>query len=277
MTKLFNLIFDNFPNLPHFSPHSLSGKIFKSYGLIITMIKNSFIFLEKVGRRKEKSIWQQGVKDWHDFLKAEKIKGVSKEKKYYYDRKIREAQQALLNEDSAYFSDKLPAVERWRLYEHFKEETGYLDIEIDSYGNIIVVGISDYYHSNFFVKGVNLSKEIIEKEWSKYKILVTFNGSAFDLPKLKKQFGIEIRIAHIDLKPLCVNLGLVGGLKNVEEKLNLKRPPHLKGNPVELWKAFHASGDREYLELLIEYNREDIENLKGVMERMYREKMKEEN
>ncbi len=236
------------------------------------MIKNSFIFLEKVGRRKEKKIWQQGVKDWQDFLKAKEIKGISTEKKYYFDRKIKETQQALLNDDSAYFVGKLPAVEMWRLYDQFKEETGYLDIEIDSYGTIVLVGISDDYHSNFFVKGVNLSREMIEKELSKFKLLVTFNGSSFDLPKLKKQFGIEVRIAHIDLKPLCVNLGLVGGLKNVEEKLNLQRPAHLKGNPVELWKAFHASGDREYLELLIEYNREDIENLKGVMERVYREK-----
>ena len=52
----------------------------------------------------------------------------------------------------------------------------------------------------------------------------------------------------------------------MEKKLNLKRPPHLKGNPVDLWKAFHASGDREYLDLLIEYNGEDIENLKMVMD-----------
>jgi len=240
------------------------------------MIRNSFIFLEKVGRRKEKSIWQQGIRDWQDFLKAKEIKGVSTEKKYYYNRKIREAQQALLDGDSAYFIGKLPAVEMWRLYDYFKEEAGYLDVEIDSYGKIILVGISDDYHSNFFVKGVNLSKEIIEKELNKFKLIVTFNGASFDLPKLKKQFGVEIKVPHLDLKPLCVNLGWIGGLKNIEEKLDLKRPVHLKGNPVELWKAFHASGDREYLELLIEYNREDIENLKGVMERVYKEKRREE-
>ncbi len=76
---------------------------------------------------------------------------------------------------------------------------------------------------------------------------------------------------HIDLKPLCVNLELKGGLKEVEKVLNLKRPPHLYGNPVELWKTFHASGDREYLDLLLEYNREDCENLKGVMDYVYEE------
>ena len=233
------------------------------------MIKNSFIFLEKVGKRKEKSIWQQGIKDWQDFLQVDNIKGISKGKKPYYDRKINEAQQALLNDDSAYFVGKLPPIEMWRLYSHFKDECGYLDIEIEGYGKVILVGISDYYNSNFFVKGVNLEKDIIERELSKYKLVVTFNGSSFDLPKLKKQFGVKINVPHIDLKPLCVNLGLEGGLKEVENKLDLKRPQHLRGNPVSLWKAVHASGDREYLDLLIEYNREDIENLKGVMNHIY--------
>ena len=229
------------------------------------MIKNSFIFLEKFGKRKEKKIWQQ-VKDWREFLEAKSVKGIAKEKKHYYDRKIKEAKEALLREDSSYFIDKLPKVEMWRLYGYFKEEAGYLDIEVDSKGKVILVGVSDYHKSNFFVKGVNLSKTSIEKELLKYKLIITFNGSSFDLPKLKKQLMISISIPHIDLKPLCVNLGLKGGLKEVEKELNLQRPQHLQGNPVSLWKAFHASNDREYLDLLIEYNREDIENLKGVME-----------
>ena len=235
------------------------------------MIHNSFIFLEKVSKKKEQNIWKQGIKDWSAFLKVDNIKGVSKQKKEYYNRKIREAQRALLDENSAYFTNKLPKIEMWRLYNHFKDECCYLDIEIDGYGRITLVGISDYYNSNFFVKGVNLDKRLIEKELSKYKIIITFNGSSFDLPKLRKELGIENYLPHIDLKPLCVNLGLKGGLKEVERILDLKRPKHLYGNPIDLWQAFHASGDREYLDLLIDYNREDVENLKGVMDWVYRE------
>ena len=228
------------------------------------MIRKSFIFLEKVGFGKEKNIWNSGIKDWNDFLRVDKIKGISVRSKEYYNRKIKEAKEALVNEESNYFIGKLAAVETWRLYDYFKEETGYLDIEVDSVGKVIVVGISDYYNSNYFVKGVNLSKGEIEKELSKYKLIVTFNGGAFDLPKLRKEMGIVVKVAHLDLKQLCVNLGLVGGLKEVEKRLGLGRPAHLYGNPVDLWKAFHASGDREYLDLLLEYNGEDIENLKSV-------------
>jgi len=241
------------------------------------MIKHSFVFLEKISQAKEKSLWKQGIKDWPSFLKIEKIKGIPPLKKSYYNRKIQEAQQALLDGNSAYFVGKLAAKEMWRLYDYFKEECGYLDVEIDSYGKIVVVGISHYYYStNFFVQGANLEKNILEKELQKYKLLVTFNGGAFDLPRLRKQFGISLFIPHIDLKPLCAKLGMKGGLKEIEKQLNLKRPAHLYGNPVELWKAFHASGDREYLELLLEYNREDVENLKAVMGKVYG-KMKEKS
>ncbi|MBU0470701.1 MAG: ribonuclease H-like domain-containing protein [Nanoarchaeota archaeon] len=234
------------------------------------MIKKSFLFLERINSRKEKNIWKQGIKDWQDFLKADKVRGISVGKKSYYDRKLREAQVALLNDKAEFFKRKLPSKEIWRLYSHFKEECCFLDVEVDSFGKVILVGISDYYNSNFFVKGINLNQQRLEKELSKYKLVITFNGSSFDLPKLKKQFHLEVTSPHLDLKPLCVNLGLKGGLKEVEKILNLKRPANLTGNPVELWKTFHASGDREWLELLIEYNKEDIENLKGVTDFVYR-------
>lgn len=235
------------------------------------VIKQSFIFLERISNRKEQALWQQGIQDWNDFLKAKKIKEISAKSKHYYDRRIKEAQEALLENNPSWFVGKLPQKEIWRLYDYFREESCFLDLEVDSYGRIILVGISNYYRTDQLVKGVNLEKNILEKEMSKYKLLITFNGGAFDLPKLKKQLVIEIKIPHLDLKPLCVKLGWKGGLKEVEKKLNLKRPGHLYGNPVELWKAFQASGEREYLDLLLDYNKEDIENLKGVMEKVYGE------
>src|SRR3989338_5262848 len=56
------------------------------------MIKNSFIFLEKIGLTKEQHLWQQGIKDWQEFLKRDTIKGIPKTKKQYYKRRIAEAQ-----------------------------------------------------------------------------------------------------------------------------------------------------------------------------------------
>ncbi|MEK6899555.1 MAG: ribonuclease H-like domain-containing protein [Nanoarchaeota archaeon] len=235
------------------------------------MIRESFVFLEKISRKREQGIWKQGIKDWQDFIKTERIKGIAAEKKGHYFRKIQEAQRALAEDDSSYFAARLPSKEMWRLYPYFKEDCCFLDIETDSYGKVNLVGISNYYSTNTFVKGFNLERSLLERELAKYKLLITFNGGSFDLPKLRKQLGVNIIIPHIDLKPLCVNLGLKGGLKEIERKLNARRPKHLYGNPVELWKAFHASGDKEYLELLIDYNKEDVENLKKVMDFVYKE------
>src|SRR3989338_6911534 len=232
------------------------------------MITSSFVFLERVSRKKERSFWQQGIKDWPAFFKASDIRGISHVKKTYYTRKIQEAQRALHDNRADYFMGKLPAKEMWRLYPHFKDECCFLDIETDGSGQVIVLGISDYYTTKTYVKGMNFDRLEIEQELKKFKIVVTFNGASFDLPKLKRS-GIMVTLPHIDLKPLCVNLGLRGGLKEVERILHLRRPAHLYGNPIDLWKAFHASGDREYLDLLIDYNKEDCENLKGVMDWVY--------
>jgi uncharacterized protein len=232
------------------------------------MITNSFCFLERV--KDEFRIWQQGVKDWQNFLKVKKIVGISERKKLFYDRKIQEALVALDKDDLVYFKSKLPQVEMWRLYDKYREECCFLDIEADAYGKITVVGISDFYNTRFFVRGVNLCKRELLRELFKYKIVITFNGGAFDLPKLRKELDVVFSGVHIDLKPLCVNLGLAGGLKEVERQLGVIRPSHCKGNPIDLWRAFHASGDKEYLDLLLEYNGEDCENLKLVMDYAYK-------
>lgn len=234
------------------------------------MIEKSFVFLDGVGFKGERNILEQ-VKGWDGFLKVEKIKGLSKKAKLFFDRRILEARKKLFNEDVDYFVDKLPKKEMWRLYQQFKDSVLFLDVEIDSFGNLILIGMSDGYDSKLMVKGVNLDKEIFLKELSKYKLLVTFNGRSFDIPKIEKEFQIKIKKAHIDLKPLCVNLDWKGGLKEIELKLGVERPKHLRGNPVDLWKAFHASGDREYLDLLIAYNEEDVVNLKAVTEKVYGE------
>lgn len=232
------------------------------------MIKKSFILLDGISDLSERNIWKQGIPDWTTFCKREKIKGISMQRKYYYNRELEKAQQALYNNDPYFFVNKLPAKEMWRLYPQFKENCCFVDLEIDSYGKIVVVGVATLQTTNFFVRHVNL--EEITQEFTKYKLIITFNGASFDIPKLRKQFHINLPLPHIDLKPLCVNLNLKGGLKEIEKKLGFRRPAHLYGNPVELWKAFHASGDKEYLGLLLEYNREDCENLIFLMEYVYK-------
>ena len=234
------------------------------------MIERSFTFLDGIGEQGEENLHSQGVLTWTDFLAQSDVKGMSYKRKAFYDRRLRQAQRALMKKDHEYFLKILPQKHTWRLYNTFKSEALYLDIEIDQRGSIILVGLYDGFDTKILVKGVNLEGSLLQSELDKYKMIITFNGSAFDLPKLKKR-GIKLNALHMDLKHACQKLGLGGGLKEVELQLNLNRPQHLRGNPIDLWKAFHASGDREYLDLLIRYNEEDIVNLKPLAERCYRE------
>ncbi len=86
------------------------------------MIRKSFIFLEKVNKKTEENLWEQGITDWDVFLKNKKINGINRARKLYYDRQILKARNALYNFDSSYFINLLPQREYWRLYDFFKDD-----------------------------------------------------------------------------------------------------------------------------------------------------------
>lgn len=222
-----------------------------------------------MGSKIEKKLWERGVGDWQDFLKSSCVVGFSLKRKLECNEVLREALKALREEDIGYFACKWPSCEMWRCYDYFKDDCCFLDVEVDSRQEVIVVGISNYYQTRSFVKGFNLTRDALVCELEKYKLLVTFNGSSFDLPLIFKQFEIAMWLPHFDLKGVCARAGLCGGLKEIEKVLDLKRPGHLYGNPIDLWRTFKASGDQEYLELLLAYNREDVENLKGICDYAY--------
>ena len=235
------------------------------------MIRNSFIFLDKIGPIKEKNIWDQGINSWDSFL-DNNIFGISRYRKPYYDRQILNARKNLYLDNSAYFTKILPLSDHWRLYNYFKEDAVFLDIETSSYyGNVTVVGLYDGVETKTMVRGMNLDKENLKKELQKYKLIVTFNGLSFDIPFLKRYFGNIIPdIPHLDLRHVCAKIGLKGGLKIIEEIMEIKRPNQLKNyhgdDAVMLWEMYRATGKEKYLNLLVEYNEEDIVNLKPIAE-----------
>src|SRR3989338_6860857 len=240
------------------------------------MIKNSFIFLPKVSHTKEQSIWQQGINGWDDFLNTKNVAGISPKIKGYYDLCLTRAKKELQEDNALHFYERMPNVEAWRLYEYFKEQTCFLDIETVGYnGYITIVGLYDGYDTKIMVKDINLNMKVLKEELAKYKLLITFNGSSFDLPCLNRYYpGCVPKTAHIDLRHACKKIGLTGGLKMIEQQVGIKRPEHLKAiggdQTIDLWRAYKASGDKEYLDLLVQYNEEDIINLKPLMRLVYK-------
>ena len=239
------------------------------------MITNTFIFLERIGGKLEQNIWKNGINNWENFLKRDCIKGLSRHRKLYYNRKILNARKALYNFDSGYFLKVLPQPEMWRLYEFFKEDAIFLDIETTGLSknndDITVFGLYDGINTKVMIKGINLDYRALKKELQKYKLVVTFNGASFDIPFIEKRYpNLLPEIPNFDVKSVTDRLGLKGGLKNIEKTLGIKRSSIVDkfygGDALTLWRMYRATGDDYYLNLLVEYNEYDIVNLKIVAE-----------
>lgn len=239
------------------------------------MIQSSFVFLERVKRGIEENLWQQGINSWDSFLAVSKVRGLSSSRKKYYDRKLIEARKALYNFDSSYFKKLLPQSEYYRLYDFFKEDCVFLDIETTGLDfrndDITVIGLFDGIDAKTMIKGINFDYKILKNELKNYKLMVTFNGSSFDVPFISKKYpDLLPNVPNFDVKSVTDRLNLKGGLKEIEKTLGIKRNEIVEnmygGDALTLWRTYRATGDDYYLKLLVEYNEEDVVNLKKIAE-----------
>ena len=83
---------------------------------------------------------------------------------------------------------------------------------------------------------------------------------------------------HIDLRFALRRLGYRGGLKSIERQLGIRRPDEVAGidgfEAVRLWYRY-LRGDGKALDTLVSYNRQDVENMRPLMELAY-EKLRAE-
>jgi uncharacterized protein YprB with RNaseH-like and TPR domain len=97
-------------------------------------------------------------------------------------------------------------------------------------------------------------------------VLYTYNGSRFDLPFINARLGLNLEqyFDHRDLMYDCWRNNLRGGLKGVERQLGIKRKlADMNGyQAVRLWWRYVDTFDLDALNTLLEYNREDVVNLK---------------
>ena len=101
--------------------------------------------------------------------------------------------------------------------------------------------------------------------------IYTYNGSRFDLPFIQGSLRIDLETVvadHHDLMYDCWSCNLYGGFKAVEQQLGI--PRKLQGitglDAVMLWWKYRQEGDQEALATLLEYNKEDVMNLKVLRE-----------
>lgn len=155
----------------------------------------------------------------------------------------------------------------------------YLDIETTGlspwHSEITVVGIHICGGPDTsFVQlvGDDVTPDNIIKTLDGVTILHTYNGSRFDLPFIYCQLGINLAklFSHRDLMYDCWKCKLYGGFKAVERQIGIpRRLVDVDGyEAVRLWWRYVNEGDHEALKTLLEYNKEDVLNLKMLKERL---------
>lgn len=155
----------------------------------------------------------------------------------------------------------------------------YLDIETTGlscqHADITVIGIYLVNGSEskmVQLVGRDVTRDNLLASLESVNTIYTYNGSRFDLPFMYGSLGIDLHsvATHHDLMYACWRCNLYGGFKAVEQQLGI--PRQLQGisgwDAVMLWWRYQNYGDQNALALLLQYNKEDVMNLKVLRERL---------
>ena len=189
---------------------------------------------------------------------------------------VEASEEALASRDIAFFAKRLPKREHYRIAASFPERCVFLDIESTGlstyYDRVTLVGWSVDDRYKVLIDPGRI--EELESDLREHPMVVTFNGSLFDLPFLARQFEKSWSgLLHVDLRYLAKRAGLTGGQKKIEVALGLSRETSLEGitgaEAVALWFDY-KEGDLDALRGLIRYNHADIEGMKFLFEEVVR-------
>ncbi len=242
------------------------------------MLRRSFVLLRGVGMATERRLHSYGVVDWSAFLAARELPGIGAERRAALSANIQALERCLAGRNSRVLFNALPARERWRIYPDFRERAAFLDIEttgLDLGSEMTVVGVFQSGRYTPLVRGISLSEAALRRTLRGAKLLVTFNGSSFDLPMLRAAFpSLELDTPHLDLRHIAPRAGLRGGLKKVERALGISRSREIRllvsHDAVYLWRLWERRRSPNALRLLIDYNRADCQNLRAVADEVVR-------
>lgn len=227
------------------------------------MLRHTFCHLPKVGLKTEQRFWSEGLSTWEQALAA------SSSSSRLRAEVLRESVRRWEQSDAAWFDARLPLSQAWRLFADFRSNCAYLDVEstnLSPSAAVTTVALYDGRSLKTYVRGRNLRD--FARDVQGYRLLITYNGKAFDLPLLRRCLGCRLNQAHIDLRHVLAALGLRGGLKACERRLGIVRPgmENIDGYvAVLLWRQYERRHDIKALETLQAYNVQDAVNLEALM------------
>jgi|GEM_PF-1254114 hypothetical protein len=219
-----------------------------------------------VGPSRERALWAAGGWNREALPEALAVVGVKGPRAGEVVAHARLLDAAVAKRDVATLWNMLPTRERWRVLPLVLEDAACVDIEMDGSDgpeSITAVCVRTRTQAECWLKGM--------PDWTggllaRSQALISFNGQAFDVPQLRKRWPeLPLPRVHVDLVSLARRTKLQGGLKALERLAGWERAPHVAelrgGDAVGLWGRWVASQDRAALQLLCEYNMEDVWSL----------------
>ena len=241
------------------------------------LLRRSFQHLPGISASEEARLWAEGISDWTELIRHTPVQlDLYRKRSGALLSAVEASEEALANCDMAFFANRLPKREFYRIAASFPERCVFLDIESTGlstyYDQVTLVGWS--VGSTYTVLIDPSQIEQLERELREYPMVVTFNGSLFDLPFLAKRFKADWSdLFHVDLRYLAKRAGLTGGQKKIEVEIGLTRKGSLEGitgaEAVALWFDY-KEGDLNALRELVRYNHADIEGMKFLFEEVIR-------
>ena len=232
------------------------------------MLTATFLHVQGIGHTTERRLWDAGIGSWDAALDTDPAElPLSEAQRALLAPTLEQSRAALAAGDYAYFARVLPMSEHWRAAPNFMDRIGFLDIETNGgmrADDVTIIGVYDGFDSRIYVKDRDMGE--FETDAARYALWVTFFGSGFDVPFLRRRFpDMPFDQMHIDLCSALRRLGYKGGLKRIEVELGISRAEDVTGlsgmDAVRLWRQYRRYKDESALEQLIAYNRADIENL----------------
>lgn len=168
---------------------------------------------------------------------------------------------------------------------HIRDNAIFFDIETTGlsriHSSIFLCGVIYYENQNyvieqFFDDTSDSEKKLIEfisNHFNQIKYIISYNGNAFDIPFYEnkcKKHGVNPNLDKktlVDLYMKVKKTGLANDLSNlklktIEKFININRKDQLNGEDlIRLNASYNITPKKEYLELMLCHNREDILSL----------------
>lgn len=235
------------------------------------MLRSTFQHLRGIGKKTERSLWEKGILSW-DAYNAYISRQTSLLGGDFHAGPLQKSIESYDSGNMEYFAQNLLRAEYYRIALEFPKEVLFLDIETTGlslyYDIISIVGWSVGREYGVYINGQDDSR--LRTALAHAKVIVTFNGTMFDLKFIAKHFaGISTPPIHLDLRFFSKRVGFTGGQKVIEKKLGFTRDSEVEGMLGEaapiLWHKYRR-GDQNAMKRLIEYNHADIEGMKWILD-----------